>query len=293
MALGRRELMQLRRSLGIAHLTLLSVPPPVLVTIAATAGFDFVGLRVSPAAQGAFAYPMHLGSSMLAETRQRLDYHGIKVVDIEVMDLRPDSSPAQWRPALESGAALGASCLNVVASDSDAARIADTLASLVTDAVPFGIRPMLEPIPYRSVRSLRLALELARESHAGLLVDALHLHRLGSRPADLRSLDPSLFRYAQMCDAPAAPPAPIQDSSGRLTNEERRTEALRFEARNARLLPGQGGLPLRDLVAVLPARTPLSIEAPSDHMLAELGPAAFASRARQSLDQLLNSIEAR
>jgi sugar phosphate isomerase/epimerase len=284
--------MQPCRSLGIAHLTLLNVPPPALVTIAATAGFDFVGLRISPAAEREFAYPMGVGSPMLADTRQRLDDHGMEVLDIEVMDLRPDSSLAQWRPALESGAVLGARCLNVIASDPDAARLADTLAALVIDAAPFGIRPMLEPIPYRSVRSLGLALELARESGAGLLVDALHLHRLGCRPADLRGLDPSLFQYAQLCDAPMNPPAPIEDGSGSLTNEERRTEALRIEARTARLLPGRGALPLKDLLAVLPAGTPLSVEAPSGQLLAELGPVAFAALARQSLDPPPDGIEA-
>jgi sugar phosphate isomerase/epimerase len=280
--------LQQRRLLGIAHLTLIEVTPPALISLAAAAGFDFVGLRIAPAAEGEFACPMRVGGPMLAEARQRLDDCGIGVLDVEVMELRPDSSPAQWEPVLESGAVLGARCLNVIAADPDAARLADTLSSLVLDAGPFGIRPALEPIPYRSVRSLRLAVELAREAGSGLLVDALHLRRLGCAPGDLRGLDPALFPYAQICDAPADPPFYADHGSPSATDEEHRTAALRREARTARLLPGAGDLPLDGLLAVLPPGTPLSIEAPSDRALAELGAAELARRARRSLDPLLS-----
>ena len=58
----------------------------------------------------------------------------------------------------------------------------------------------------------------------------------------------SLFKYAQICDAVAA----IPTESG---------DPIR-EARTGRLLPGEGALPLRDLVAALPAAIPLAIEAP-------------------------------
>ncbi|HEX5776856.1 MAG TPA: hypothetical protein VFX95_09280, partial [Caulobacteraceae bacterium] len=59
-----------------------------------------------------------------------------------------------------------------------------------------------------------------------------------------------LLRYAQICDAGPDMPAP------------RDTPALIREARTGRLLPGEGVLPLKDLVAALPANVPLAIEAP-------------------------------
>ena len=38
----------MKRAIGLEHLTLLEIAPPELVTLAAAAGFDTVGLRVGP-----------------------------------------------------------------------------------------------------------------------------------------------------------------------------------------------------------------------------------------------------
>jgi hypothetical protein len=65
------------RVTGLEHLTLLGVPPPDLVTVAAEAGFSAVGLRVSPATDGERPWPMNPGSPMLAETALRCADPGI------------------------------------------------------------------------------------------------------------------------------------------------------------------------------------------------------------------------
>jgi sugar phosphate isomerase/epimerase len=59
-----------------------------------------------------------------------------------------------------------------------------------------------------------------------------------------------LFHYAQVCDAGPDMPAPTD------------TPALIREARTGRLLPGEGVLPVADIVKALPADLPLAIEAP-------------------------------
>ncbi len=38
----------MKRAIGLEHLTLLEIAPPEFVSLAAAAGFDTVGLRVSP-----------------------------------------------------------------------------------------------------------------------------------------------------------------------------------------------------------------------------------------------------
>ena len=48
--------------IGIAHLTLLALTPPELVTVAAAAGYDFVGVRVKAVTEGEHQYPMQPGS---------------------------------------------------------------------------------------------------------------------------------------------------------------------------------------------------------------------------------------
>ena len=61
----------MKRAIGLEHLTLLEIAPPELVTLAAAAGFDTVGLRVGPVTPDEATWPLHPGSPMLAETRRR------------------------------------------------------------------------------------------------------------------------------------------------------------------------------------------------------------------------------
>src|SRR2546427_769842 len=94
------------------------------------------------------------------------------------------------------------------------------------------------------------------------------------QPGGIAEVDPSLVRYAQICDASSDMPGPGD------------TPALIREARTGRLLPGEGALPLRDLVAALPATAPLAVEAPC-RALADLSPVERAKRAYQALSALL------
>ncbi len=64
------------------------------------------------------------------------------------------------------------------------------------------------------------------------------------------------------------------------------TPALIREARTGRLLPGEGALPLADLVAALPADLPLAVEAPC-RATAELPAVERARRAHRALSALL------
>jgi hypothetical protein len=63
------------------------------------------------------------------------------------------------------------------------------------------------------------------------------------------------------------------------------TPALIREARTGRLLPGEGVLPLNDLVAALPPGVPLAIEAPC-RATADLPALERARRAYRSLTSL-------
>ncbi len=109
-----------------------------------------------------------------------------------------------------------------------------------------------------------------------MVVDALHFSRSGGLPAHVGTVDPALFRYAQICDASADMPGPTD------------TPNLIREARTGRLLPGEGVLPLRELVAALPAGIPLAIEAPS-RATADLSALERAQRAYRALSALVAS----
>jgi sugar phosphate isomerase/epimerase len=85
---------------------------------------------------------------------------------------------------------------------------------------------------------------------------------------------PGRLKLVHFCDAPAFSPG------------NRSAEELRRESRTARLLPGEGELWLRELIAALPPQTPISIEAPSARM-AGLPAAERARLAREATERFL------
>jgi sugar phosphate isomerase/epimerase len=255
------------RVTGLEHLTLLGLAPPEFVSVAAGAGFGAVGLRISPASAGEEPWPMRPGSPMLAETVRRCAAAQVEVLDVEAIRLGPE--PTDVGPVLEAAAELGARYVITVGEDPDLERLSDHFAELVRSAKPYGLRPVIEFMAYRSLRTLAdAAMITARSDGGGILIDALHVWRCGVDLRELAGLDPGLVAYLQICDAPLAPP---RDAVA--------------EARTARLLPGAGELPLGDLLAAVPSTVPVAVEAP--HPAGRLDPAAFAARARRALDSVL------
>jgi len=252
---------------GLEHLTLLKVPPPDLVLIAADTGFTSVGLRISPATDGERPWPMAPGSPMLAETLRRCADTGVSVLDVEAVRL--GAGTGDYTGALEVAAELGARYVNAICDNPDLSRLSESFAGLAAAAAPYGIRPLVEFMAYRSVRTLSDAVSIAAGSDGGgILVDALHVRRCGVSLDSLRAVDPALFSYVQLCDAPlAAPPDEIH------------------EAREDRLLPGDGELSLVELLDALPAGIPIAVEAPG---VQASDPRELAARARQAADSVVS-----
>jgi sugar phosphate isomerase/epimerase len=261
------------RITGLEHLTMLDVAPPEFVTAAAQAGFDAVGLRVAPLDPGGPAWPVAPGSPMLAETMRRCGQTGVAVLDVEAVPLRPGADLAGCERVLETAAVLGARYLNVICADPDTGRTADRLAELVRLARPYRVRPVVEFMAWLPVRTLAGAVAVVSGSGgAGLLLDALHVQRCGVTTAEVAALDPALLGYLQLCDAPAAPPP----GAGAIA-----------EARTGRLLPGEGELPLGDLLGAVPDGLPAAAEVPSLDIRHGLTPAQFAARIRRALETVL------
>jgi sugar phosphate isomerase/epimerase len=85
----------------------------------------------------------------------------------------------------------------------------------------------------------------SRATNGGVLIDNLHLSRSGSSIEEVQTMPTELFPYLQICDAPAERPADFG--------------ALLDEALNGRLCPGEGSLPIAELLRAVPA-VPLSFE---------------------------------
>jgi sugar phosphate isomerase/epimerase len=245
--------------LSLAHLSELDVPPLELVELAARAGFASIGLRTSPASPGGVEYPLRSAAEQ-AEMRRRLSTNGISVLEVEMVPLSEKTRVADYRPMLETGAAIGASRLTVGGDSADFSAVADKLAEMCELAHPYGIAVDLEFMPFRPVRSLGDAVDvLKRANHpnAHILIDALHVFRSNSALAQFADIDPAMLGPFQLCDAPATPPAD-----------------LLAEARTRRLLPGHGELALSKLIDALPSDTKFGVEVPLAGERPDLDPGA-------------------
>jgi sugar phosphate isomerase/epimerase len=238
--------------LSLAHLTIEAADPVELIEAAAAAGFDAVGLRVV-SAPGAPARPPLAGdAALLGRAQAALAATGLKVLQVNSFWITPDMRADAFAPVVEAAALLKAGHVLVVISDPEPERAAARFAECCAAAEPLGIRVALEFQSYSPVRTVAQAMRMIAASgcrNAGLAVDALHLDRGGGRPSDLAGVPPERLFFVQLCDAPAQRPPP---------------EALRREARTGRLYPGEGALPLSELMDALPRDVPLDIETPRE-----------------------------
>ncbi len=228
--------------LSLAAGVLPEAVPEATIDAAARAGFDAVGVWIEPALWT---------DARARDIARRVEDAGIAILDAEVVWIRPGPLEDAALRAVDLAAIIGAPNLLTVSIDPDIGATADKFAMLCDRAAPAGIAVSLEFGPFTDIGDLATALDVIRRAdrpNARLLVDALHLSRSGGTPDDLRAVSPTLFAYGQLCDA--GPDAP--DTADRA--------AIRTEAIDGRLMPGDGVLPLADLIDAWPTNLPLSIE---------------------------------
>jgi sugar phosphate isomerase/epimerase len=260
----------MKRPIGLAALTVLELPHEEQVRVAAQTGYTHVGLRLVPVAGQPYQHPLDV---QLVETCLRDT--GVRVLDIEVFRLTPDTKVADWESVLAVAQRLGATDLLVHGADPQPNRLVETFGRLCDLAARYRLRANLEPMPWVDVSNMASALRVLRaagRSNSGLLVDAIHFFRAGDSLAELEKVPREYLHYAQLCDARPQAPADMQ-------------EIIR-QARGDRLFPGEGGLDLRGLLAALPAGIPLSLEVP---VAEKLEPLERARRARAATAAILAS----
>lgn len=264
------------RPLSLAALSVLDLAPPDMVSCAAWAGYSHVGLRLHPATPTEAHYPTIGDTAVVRELLARLADTGVRVLDVEILRLKPDTVVADFEPFMETGARLGAQHVLLAGNDPDEARLTECYARSCELAARYGLVADIEPMPWTEVRDVVQAERIMRaagQPNCGVLIDPIHFDRAGSTPAELAALAPQRFHYLQFCDAPAARPTT--------------TAEILFQARAERLAPGQGGLPLRELLGALPPGIPLSVEVPQQALARTVGPFERARRLREATERLL------
>jgi sugar phosphate isomerase/epimerase len=209
----------------------------------------------------------------MGEMKRRLAGEGVAVHDIEFVTVDAGFVPDRLAPMLESARELGAERLSVCGGDPDRSRLIASFAGLCDLAAGFGMGVDLECMAWRQVASSPDAVrvvEAAGKPNGGVLVDALHLSRTGGSPLDLRDVPAALARSAQLCDVIAERPGS--------------TDAIIQEARSGRLAPGEGALPLHDLLAEPPDDATIGVEVPMD---GTMPPETHARRVFEATQKLL------
>ena len=230
--------MTIDRLLSLAAGTILDVAPYDAPHVAAAAGWPAVGIWFDAA-----TWTDKTSASVSAALRNT----GVVALDMEPVILSPDGDPGE--ALLDAAAAIGVRHVLVASRLPVSSAVVERFGTLCDRAAAAHITLVLEFLPIFAIRTLAEAMTVvsdAGRANAGVLVDTLHLARSGAKPADLAAMDPVRLPYIQLADAPAVPP----DATLR---------GLLHEAIDARLLPGDGGLPLVDVLRVVP-HVPVSVE---------------------------------
>lgn len=266
--------------IALAPLTIADAGPLDLIAAAAVGGFDAVDLRVIGPPGVAPVEPVLGNEGLIGAIRARLAETGITVFSATGMFLTPDFALAAIEPALALVASLGRRYCLAAGWDDDRPRLTANFAGLCRMAAGFGLGIAFEFMPYSAVRTIGdgvALLDAAAQPNAGLVIDALHLARSGGTPAEVAALTPDRIAYLQLCDAPRTKPPALE---------------LRAESLGHRLYPGEGELPLFDLLDALPPDITVDLEAPCAADAA-LPTVERGRRAGEATRNFLNSYQAR
>ncbi len=215
-----------KRTLSLAALTLLDVPPPEQVRIAARTGFTHVGLRLLPATPTDPDYDMLGDTPAVRATLAALMETGIRVSDVEIVRLTPGFTlDDRLQRFMETAARLGAGQVLVAGNDDNLQRSADNLAILAAAGRPFGLTMNLEPMPWTQLRNIAAAQALIAASgreDIGILV-VLARGRIARRPLQPARASSQLYATLRWRGAEAGeragtyPPGPLgaQRAGGR------------------------------------------------------------------------------
>ncbi len=255
----------MRHEYSLAHLTVLSLTPPQLVEVAARTGYEYVGVRITRVTPQEVLYDLARDRKLMRETKARLADTGIAVLDVELFRLDPALEPERFEPELDAAAELGAKHLIAQLPDSDRARATARFARLCDLARQRGLFVSLEFPHWTETGTLDEAARVVRavdRPNAGILVDMLHFGRSGSSLEMLAALPREWLRFAHVCDAAKEVPATL--------------EGIIHTARDERLFPGEGGIPVREILARMPRDIPYALEIPRATLTKAIGPTEVA-----------------
>lgn len=239
--------------LGIEMLTLLGMPPAEHVRLAGELGCVSIstGLMRLPLAMFGRAeiYPdwsLADDAALRAEVKAALADTGVHIGLGEGFRVAPNADVRDFAAQLDVFAELGALRINAISTEPDVPRAHDQFAVLAAMVRERGMRFIVEFAPPQALNTLEGALAVVEHlgsANCAMMLDAMHFFRSGARLEQIAGLP---VEYAQLSDAPLVS----------------RGGSYLEEAMFARMVPGEGELPLREWIAALPADCEIGLEVP-------------------------------
>lgn len=261
-----------QRLVSLASGVVQEFPPEQVVYAAAEAGFNAVGIWCEL-------------DSWTTEKTQRvktaLDETGLCALDIEVAWFQPGEAIDRQDRFVDIATEIGAQNILCVSSEPNINDTKNRFEHLCKRTEGTNIRVALEFLAITEINTLakaREVVETVNHPAGAILVDALHLSRTGSSAEDLKSIDANLLPYIQLCDASKD----LLDAS---------MDGILEDALFLRKLPGQGELPLHELLASMDASTPISLEVRSRALIEQFpdSPLGRAQAVYQATQRFLHS----
>ncbi|NMD64400.1 MULTISPECIES: sugar phosphate isomerase/epimerase family protein [Rhodococcus] len=239
--------------IGIEYQTVLGLPPVDFVHLAADLGCHHISMKVAGGG-GPYNPYGHPTYSMLDDVALRRRFiaamqdRDVSISLGEGFVVQPFHDLRDEDANLDVMAELGVTRVNAVTMDPDLPRSFDQLATFVEMAAGRGMTTTMEFAKSLTVPDLPTALQAV--GHVGrpdfsLLVDTMHSSRSGHGAEDLIMLDHEYVGYIQLSDNTLAQRNPVY-----------RDDSI------DRCVPGQGELPVVEIVAALPPVPVIGVEAP-------------------------------
>lgn len=237
--------------LGIENLSTFGLHPVDFIHLAADLGCTHVSLNLRGSANRLPPYPelslaedaaLRLAVAQAARERQ------VNVALVEGFAIAPGSDGSQFAAGLDAVCELGGKAICAVSMERDIDRTHELFARLTEMAAARGLITTTE-VGAGVLRNLERSLAAVRavgDTHFRLLIDTMHFFRSGATIADFAALDPAAIGHIQLCDVPM--PAII--------------DSYMEEALYERRCPGDGDLPLGQLLALVPQHAVIGLEIP-------------------------------
>jgi sugar phosphate isomerase/epimerase len=260
--------------LGIEQLTVLAMPPVEYIQLAAELGCVSISTGVTGMPLTMFGiedyqpwreWSLRDDPVLRRETVAAIRDTGVKIGLAEGFRAASDADVSVFAQDLDIFAELGALRVNAICMEDDMALAVDQLGKLADMAIARGMAFTIEFFPSEGINCFERALEVVEgigRDKAKVLLDTMHFFRTGGTLEKLRAAGTDSIGYVQLSDSADRPP----------------DETYFMKSLFARDVPGEGRLPLREIVAALPPDMPISVEVPRLDDIRAMGTHAHTAR---------------